>query len=91
MDLRDRCPANGGSGLDAPGGNQLYVKRAFVVAVQVEPDQLWEEFFEFVEDVPSYDEIINYDVWQEFRDIKYPCQSAAETVAYSNALVQRHV
>lgn len=40
---------------------------------EVEPDQLWEEFFEFVEDVPSYDEIINYDVWQEFRDIKYPC------------------
>lgn len=40
---------------------------------EVEPDQLWEEFFEFVEDVPSYDEIINYDVWQEFRDNKYPC------------------
>lgn len=41
--------------------------------MQVEPDELWEEFFEFVEDVPSYDEIINYDVWQEFRDQKYPC------------------
>jgi hypothetical protein len=40
---------------------------------EVEPDELWEEFFEFVEDVPSYDEIINYDVWQEFRDQKYPC------------------
>jgi len=43
------------------------------VFLQVEPDELWEEFFEFVEDVPSYDEIINYDVWQEFRDVKYPC------------------
>jgi len=40
---------------------------------EVEPDELWEEFFEFMEDVPSYDEIINYDVWQEFRDNKYPC------------------
>jgi len=40
---------------------------------EVEPDELWPEFFEFVEDVPSYDEIINYDVWQEFRDQRYPC------------------
>jgi len=46
---------------------------ACVACVQVEPDQLWEEFFEFVEDVPSYDEVINYDVWQEFRFIKYQC------------------
>ena len=40
---------------------------------EVEPDELWQEFFEFVEEIPSYDEIINYDVWQEFRDEKYPC------------------
>jgi len=40
---------------------------------QVEPDELWEEFFEFVENVPSYDEIINYDVWQEFLLEKYNC------------------
>ena len=40
---------------------------------EAEPDELVEEFFEFVEDVPSYDEIINYDVWQEFRDKKYLC------------------
>lgn len=40
---------------------------------EVEPDELWEEFFEFVDEVPSYDEIINYDVWQEFRDVKYQC------------------
>lgn len=40
---------------------------------EVEPDELWEEFFEYVEEVPSYDEVINYDVWQEFRDEKYPC------------------
>lgn len=40
---------------------------------EVEPDELWEEFFEFMEEVPSYDEMINYDVWQEFRDNKYPC------------------
>jgi hypothetical protein len=40
---------------------------------EVEPDELWEEFFEFVDDVPSYDEVINFDVWQEFRDAKYPC------------------
>lgn len=40
---------------------------------EVEPDQLWEEFFEFVDEVSSYDEIINFDVWQEFRDVKYQC------------------
>lgn len=40
---------------------------------EVEPDELWEEFFEFVDDVPSYDEVINFDVWQEFRDKKYTC------------------
>lgn len=39
---------------------------------EVEPDELWDEFFEFMEEVPTYDEIINYDVWQEFRDEKYP-------------------
>jgi len=40
---------------------------------EVEPDELWEEFFEFVEEMPTYDDIINFDVWQEFRDEKYPC------------------
>ena len=40
---------------------------------EVEPDELWEEFFEFVEEMPTYDDIINLDVWQEFRDTKYPC------------------
>jgi hypothetical protein len=40
---------------------------------EVEPDELWEEFFEYVEEMPSYDEVINYDVWQEFRDERYPC------------------
>jgi hypothetical protein len=40
---------------------------------EVEPAELWEEFFEFVDDVPSYDEVINFDVWQEFRDKKYTC------------------
>ncbi len=39
---------------------------------EVEPDELWAEFFEFVEEVPAYDEVINYDIWQEFRDAKYP-------------------
>lgn len=39
---------------------------------EVEPQDLWEEFFAYVEDMPSYDEIINFDVWQEFRDAKYP-------------------
>ena len=40
---------------------------------EVEPDDLWEEFFEFVEDQPIYDEIINLDIFREFRDQKYPC------------------
>jgi len=40
---------------------------------EVDPPELWEEFFEFVDDVPAYDEVINYDVWQEFRDKVYPC------------------
>jgi len=40
---------------------------------EVEPDELWEEFFQFVDDVPAYDEVINFDVWQEFRDKKYTC------------------
>lgn len=38
---------------------------------EVEPEDLCEEFFEFVEDAPSYDEIINEDIWQEFRYEKY--------------------
>ena len=40
---------------------------------EVEPDELWVEFFEFVEQVSCYDDVINYDVWQEFRDKKYLC------------------
>lgn len=40
---------------------------------EIDPDELFEEFFEFVDEVPSYDEIINWDVWQEFRDKRYPC------------------
>lgn len=40
---------------------------------ELDPPEMVEEFFEFVDDVPSYDEVINYDVWQEFRDKKYPC------------------
>ena len=40
---------------------------------EVDPDELWAEFFEYVEEMPAYDEVINYDIWQEFRDEKYPC------------------
>ena len=40
---------------------------------EADPPELWEEFFEFVDDMPSYDEVINYDVWQEFRDKVYAC------------------
>ena len=40
---------------------------------ELDPPEMVEEFFEFVDDVPSYDEVINYDVWQEFRDKRYPC------------------
>lgn len=40
---------------------------------EVSPEELWEEFFEFMEEVPSYDEVINNDVWQEFRDKRYSC------------------
>jgi len=40
---------------------------------EVEPDELWPEFFEFVEDIASYDDIITYDIWQEFRDERYSC------------------
>lgn len=38
---------------------------------EVEPEELCEEFFEYVEDVPAYDEVINPDIWQEFRYEKY--------------------
>ncbi len=34
--------------------------------LEIEPPELIEEFFNFVEELPTYDEIINYDVWQEF-------------------------
>ena len=40
---------------------------------ELDPPEMVEEFFEFVDDVPSYDEVVNYDVWQEFRDKRYPC------------------
>lgn len=40
---------------------------------EVRPAELWEEFFQFVDEVPSYDEVINFDVWQEFRDKRYAC------------------
>ena len=40
---------------------------------EVEPADLWREFFDFVEEIPSYDDVINYDVWQEFRDKRYCC------------------
>lgn len=40
--------------------------------IDVEPNDLWEEFFDYVDELSSYDEVINFDVWQEFRDEKYP-------------------
>ena len=40
---------------------------------EVDPDELWAEFFDFVGELSCYDDIINYDVWQEFRDKKYLC------------------
>lgn len=40
---------------------------------EVEPEQLWEEFFEFVAEASSYDDVLNEDIWQEFRDKKYVC------------------
>ena len=40
--------------------------------IDVEPHDLWEEFFDFVDELSSYDEVINIDVWQEFKDEKYP-------------------
>jgi hypothetical protein len=39
---------------------------------ELEPQDFWEEFFAYVDDIPSYDEVINFDIWQEFRDAKYP-------------------
>ena len=40
---------------------------------EVDPDELWAEFFDFVGELSCYDDVINYDVWQEFRDKKYLC------------------
>ena len=40
---------------------------------EVEPPELVEEFFIYVDMMPSYDEVINMDTWQEFRDKKYLC------------------
>lgn len=39
----------------------------------VDPAQIWDEFFRYVDDVPGYDEVINVEVWREFIDRKYPC------------------
>lgn len=41
-------------------------------AFEVDPPEMLDEFFDFVQDVETYDGIVNYDVWQEFRDVKYP-------------------
>ena len=40
---------------------------------EVEPPELVDEFFAYVDSMPSYDEVINLDTWQEFRDVKYLC------------------
>ena len=40
---------------------------------EVDPPELLEEFFEWVDECPAYDEIINYDIWQEFTLAKYEC------------------
>ena len=40
---------------------------------EVEPPELVDEFFAYVDTMPSYDEVINLDTWQEFRDVKYLC------------------
>jgi len=40
---------------------------------EIDPDELWEMFFEQCDDLPTYDDIINWDVWQEFRDNNFPC------------------
>jgi len=43
------------------------------VFFEVEPDELCAEFFKFVDQLPAYDEVINFDIWQEFRDKNYTC------------------
>lgn len=40
---------------------------------EVDPPELLEEFFEWVDECPAYDEVINYDIWQEFTLAKYEC------------------
>ena len=44
---------------------------------EVEPPELVEEFFLYVEDMSAYDEVLNNDVWLEFRDKKYLCWDEA--------------
>ena len=39
---------------------------------EVDPDELWEEFFEFVEEIPAYDDMLTSDILQEFKDQCYP-------------------
>lgn len=38
---------------------------------EVDPFELWQEFFEFGTDCCSFDNVINEDVWEEFNDKKY--------------------
>ena len=38
---------------------------------EVDPFELWQEFFEFVTDCCSFDNVINEDIWEEFNDKKY--------------------
>ena len=40
---------------------------------EVDPPELLEEFFEWVDECPAYDEVINFDIWQEFTLAKYDC------------------
>ena len=40
---------------------------------EVDPPELLEEFFEWVDECPAYDEVINFDIWQEFTLAKYEC------------------
>ena len=44
---------------------------------EVDPPELLEEFFEWVDECPAYDEVINYDIWQEFTLAKYECWRTA--------------
>ena len=52
--------------------DMIHMMAKFSKMFEMDPPEFLEEFFEFVDEVPSYDEVINTDVWQEFRDVKYP-------------------